>query len=208
MLDQLTGKAVPPTYRAPINPSQKVETEVRGNKAYFTVPGQPGAVRVESLQKLAKEDVVGVVHLVCNGFGRINEISPDNYTLDDLRAKHHEYELEDLREVCTYIQQNINTYRKTKWLLIALAKVDLYHSSRSEALQYYSPTGNSVFSKTLQNMLLAKWGALLKITTVPVCSLPLDYQYGSRVLRTQFDIRARDAQMEQFINTLNNLCGS
>src|SRR5205085_1980084 len=158
LFDHLTGLAYKPGYVPPLT-SQSVEIgKVAAPKKRIRVsviPGQEAPPRVYAINNifLGKKPVDGVIHVVSNGFietrsqaARETLIKEGNLTtLEQYREHQLGQELIDIDSTCELIRQTIYKHHKPTWMLIAVAKADLYYESIAQAERYYSPHGDSRF---------------------------------------------------------------
>ncbi|MCX6379219.1 MAG: hypothetical protein NT023_07035 [Armatimonadetes bacterium] len=210
LFDHLVGKA-PNLYYTPPLRSTSVEKANVPHKAMslVTVPGDLLNPRSSALRDLfvGKDTVEGVIHVVCNGYiplqynDTTQSLSDQGVnTLQEYLEYRRRQEVEDFADVLGYIQRSVSAGQgKPKWLLIALAKCDLYANSE-DARNHYIADTQSDFVKAL-NDFKAKVGAGFPISVQPVSTFLEDFQFGETI-RPMLGERQRNKVLIEFLRVL------
>lgn len=127
-------------------------------------------------------------------------------TLEKWRALHKAAELEYLEEILGYMRATKRKSRKPSWLLVALTKIDLFYTELAEARSYYSPHGNSRFSKLLNEFQANVGRDNIEWDAVPVCSRLDSFMWNGKVVASQLDTNARDFFTAQTLKRMGELC--
>lgn len=220
LLDHLAGKAFHLGYRPP-GRSRSLETGKATAKGLRiglnTIPGQGAYPRRIAISKIfkTKRPVDGVIHVVSNGY--ISPRQSDAHevlvrdlgitTVEKLREHFLKEELRDLEVTLSLIHESLKDYRKPTWLIIAVAKSDLFYDQITAVERYYSPTGNSEFVQTMQKFVAQVGSDNFVWEAVPFAAWLEDFQWGSETLPSQLKPDQRDHFIGQFAETLEKICG-
>jgi nucleoside-triphosphatase THEP1 len=183
LMEYLTGEAYVRGYVMPEQPSPQAEKrkiEARKKRILITtIPGQETGARYLASDEVfeSKNPVVGVIHVVANGFAKIREKSAESALVDvgiktiaEYRAVQLAKEVEDLKSTGEMIVRSNRKHRKPIWMLVTSTKCDLYANDLSNAERYYSPFADNEFVRTLKG-LEGKIGSLyLSWATLPACA--------------------------------------
>ncbi|WP_417825009.1 hypothetical protein [Thalassospira lucentensis] len=218
LVDHITGKAFKPNYKLPPK-SRKIEkglTKSQENRLALTVaPGQ-GGPQVDAFNKVFStkgKTVDGIIFVAGNGLVSLRQeasieryIKENNYDLDTFRREQLKDELDYLKQITNQVRMAQSRERKPRWLMVAVTKVDLYHSDLPAAEKYYSPHGDSQFSRAL-NKLKALVGAdNFEWDSAPVCSALEDFVWGEETLKSDIDDIHRDHYLAQMIQRIGEMC--
>ena len=221
LLDHLTGQAYHRGY-APPGRSRSSETGKMPAKGFriglSTIPGQDSRIRQTAIAKIfeTKRPVDGVIHVVSNGYVSQHEttarevLAEDLHitTIEQLRQHFLEAELYDLEATLNLIRGSMRKSRKPKWLIIVVAKSDLFYDRILEAERYYSPSGNSAFTEKMKQFLGQVGSDNFDWEAVPVATWIEDFHWGSEILPSQLKPDQRDYFVGKFAETLEKHCGS
>ena len=220
LLDHLTGEAFHRGYTPP-GRSRSQEQGKMPAKGFriglSTIPGQGSHPRLTAISKVfeAKRPVDGVIHVVSNGFISLREKAAQQALIDDLgvstigKLQQHflEVELRDLDQTLGLIRASLKKSRKPTWMIVAVAKADLYYDKIAEAEEYYSPDGKSAFVQKMQQFLDQVGSDNFEWEVVPVATWLENFHWGSEKLASQFRTEQRDHFLGQFAETLEKSCG-
>lgn len=157
--------------------------------------------------------VDGIIHVVCNGFVEVridnavrSLINEHNIkTVEAFRKYQMDLELEDLKETCRFIQGSIARNQRPSWMIIVVAKVDLYHCCLDDVLYSYSPDGDTDFSKYLSAFSsLTKMGDTLNV--YPVCCCLEDFTWNEDTVESEVESDLRYDLVENLIKVIGNYC--
>jgi GTPase SAR1 family protein len=224
LVDYILGKGGT-GYKTPLI-SQKAESEIvkinDKNIEFIIIPGQEQSPRRESLQELQKYPPDGIIHVVANGYAKIrnttvqaNLIEQGIDTVEKIRNKNLDLELDDLVRTCAFIKTLHDHHKKPQWVLVAASKVDLYadeNNLKAAEKQYKyndpnKPDEISAFVNTL-NDLVAKIGSEnIRWEALHVCSRLEEFEWNnSRHMLNIVDENQRDRLVYDFINSMVNYC--
>ncbi|MFA3876392.1 hypothetical protein ABS735_22330 [Streptomyces sp. MMCC 100] len=200
---------------------------LRARVSALVVPGQVAHERDRAMDKILSEHTSpkGIIHVVCWGhnkvWNRANQSvleraarnSSGGLTLQSVRAWHLEKELADFEQLCDRINDTRAARRSLRWLIVAVAKADLFWEHIDEARDYYvpgsdataqPPVGESGFSTVLRD-LADQTG--VRISVVPVSSQLLRHTFSESLPRqtSQLDSTGVGALMEHFYRMLKEL---
>jgi len=164
LLDHLTGQAFHRGYSPP-GRSRSLEKGRMPAKGFriglSTIPGQDSRPRLAALSEVfeTKRPIDGVIHVVPNGFISLREHASEQVLVNDLgvdtieKLRQHflEEELSDLEETFGYVRKSLRKSHKPTWMVIAVAKSDLFYDKIADAERYYSPAGNGPFVQKMQS---------------------------------------------------------
>jgi hypothetical protein len=203
LLDYITGK-VDLKYKPPTQ-SESVETGGAGKLLIKVVPGYNSPVREKAEIGFFLQDksVDGVVYVVANGFASTrNELSKEFLirdsqitTLEKYRELQLQSEIRDLQEVCKLLRRSIRTHRKPTWMIVAVAKMDLYYNFVQDVARYYSPYGNSPFSNTIRELQFQVGSDNFSWDAVPVSTWLEDFSWNGQIQSSTL----RESQRNHFL---------
>jgi len=221
LLDHLTGQAFHRGYKPPgrSRSLEKGKVPAKGFRiGLSTIPGQDSRPRLAALSDVfeAKHPVDGVIHVVSNGFISLREHTSQQVlisdlkvdTIDKLRQYFLEEELSDLEETLGYVRKSLRKSHKPTWLLVAVAKSDLFYDKIADAERYYSPTGSGPFAEKMQGFMNQVGSDNFDWEAVPVAAWLEDFGWGGETLPSQFKQEQRDHFVGQFAEVLEKNCGS
>jgi hypothetical protein len=186
----------------------------RGRGVRFrVVPGHgEGGVRYASLARLLHtEPVVGVVHVVANGFRSRREDGAEPATaalsLDDLLAQQRLQEQAELEETLTHLKMAISAHRRPRWLVLALAKSDLYAPELPALRETHGPGGSSPTAQSIDALRSFVGTGGLRWEALPVATWLEDYRWHDEVRPTGIDVAQRDELLRVFRERISALVG-
>lgn len=186
----------------------------RGRGVRFrVVPGHgEGGVRYASLARLLHtEPVVGVVHVVANGFRSRREDGAEPATaalsLDELVAQHRAEEQAELEETLTHLKMAIAAHRRPRWMVLALAKSDLYVPELPDLRVTHAPGGTSDVARSIDALRAFVGTGGLRWEALPVATWLEDYTWGDEVRPTGMDAAQRDELLRAFRERISALVG-
>lgn len=217
--DYLSGKAYKPGYALPLTSQALESAKISAPKKRIhisVIPGQEAPPRMDALNEvfLGKKPVDGVVHVVANGFTEIRSREAREVlfkegglkTLQKFREYQLGEELKALDSICERIRQNIYKYSKPSWLLIAVAKIDLYYESIEQAEGHYSPHGESRSVDRLRQLQSQVGTDSFSWDAVPVCAWLEDFTWHDEVCYSTLKPNQRDHFLAAFAKHLEQYC--
>jgi GTPase SAR1 family protein len=217
LLEHLTGSAYKRNYEKPEQPSVHKEIgKVSARKKRLvltTVPGQESGTRHVALGELfeSKKPVVGVIHVVSNGFASIRLKPAQEYlvaagvkTIDNYRQRQLEAEIEDLRATASWIIGSVRRHHEMIWMLVVASKCDLYADNLDTVEKYYSPYGQNGFVQQLE-FLKEKLGTLsFSWASLPVCATLEDFTWNGQTAKSQLQSQQRDQLITQLLRRIES----
>lgn len=186
----------------------------RGRGVRFrVVPGHgEGGVRYASLARLLHtEPVVGVVHVVANGFRSRREDGAEPATaalsLDELLAQHRAQEQAELDETLTHLKMAIAAHRRPRWFVLATAKSDLYPAELPAMRTTHGPGGSSDAARSIDALREFVGTGGLRWESLPVATWLEDYTWGDEVRPTALTPAERDEMLRVFRERISALVG-
>jgi GTPase SAR1 family protein len=214
LLDHLAGTAFRQGYRPP-GKSEAPETGklvVPARQIALTVvPGQDSSPRHEALDALflGKTPMTGVVHVVANGLATVRDrdaetklIVDGHDTVRKFQTLQRKAELLDLDETCRILRQALRKHRKPFWMVVAVAKVDLYQADIDQAEAIYSPTATGEFAARLHDLAGQVGTDNFRWAAYPVCSWPEDFAWNGKTLRSTLKTPERDHYLAGFAEVI------
>ncbi len=221
LLDHLTGQAFSRGYTPPgrSRSSETGKVPAKGFRiALNTVPGQESHIRLTALTKIfeTKRPVDGVIHVVSNGYitqreGTAREVLVKDFhvtTVENLRQHFLAEELRDLDSTLESIRKSLKKSRKPTWLIVAVAKSDLFYDEILEAEKYYSPLGGSAFAEKMRQFVHQVGSDNFDWEAVPVAAWLEDFHWADEMLPSQLKPDQRDHLIGNFAEILEKHCGS
>jgi hypothetical protein len=219
LADFLTGRGYRRGYCPPLK-SRRLELSRfrlrRRRLALSVVPGDSSRQRSEALQGLVqqKKPVVGVIHVVPNGFVSVRDSEARRALIEDqgiktveaLRAYIRQQEIEDLRQTCSIVRQSITANHTPTWIVVAVTKADLFRETLAEAKQYYSPHAHSPFAEVLRTLHNQVGADNFQWDAVPICTWLEPFSWGVESVQSVMSAPERDAFVGQFIDLLETFC--
>ena len=186
----------------------------RGRGVRFrVVPGHgEGGVRYASLARLLHtEPVVGVVHVVANGFRSRREDGAEPATaalsLDELVAHHRAEEQAELEETLTHLKMAIAAHRRPRWLVLALAKSDLYAADLPQLRATHGPGGAAPAARSIDALRTFVGTGSLRWEALPVATWLEDYHWHDEVRPSRLGPVERDELLRGFRERVSALVG-
>ena len=180
---------------------------------FRVVPGHgEGGVRYASLARLLHtEPVVGVVHVIAHGFRSRRDDGAETATaalsLDELLAQHRAEEQAELEETLTHLKMAIAAHRRPRWLVLALAKSDLYADELPDLRRSHAPGGDAPAARSIDALRAFVGTGSLRWEVAPVATWLEDYRWGDEVRASGLDARARDELLRGFRERIAALVG-
>lgn len=221
LLDYLTGKAFQLGYKPP-GRSLSLEKGKMPAKGFrlglSTIPGQVSRPRLVALPEVfeKKRPIDGVIHVVSNGFISLREHASQQVlvsdmgvdTIEKLRQHFLNEELRDLEETLGYVRRSLRKSHKPTWMIIAVAKSDLFQDKITDAERYYSPTGSGPFVQRMQSFVNQVGSDNFNWEAHPVAAWLEDFHWSAEKMPSQFKQEERDHFIVQFAEVLEKNCGS
>lgn len=219
LYDHLSGKAFKQGYSPPLT-SQALETgklsKPKKRIHISVIPGQDAPPRQDAIEKIfsGKNAVDGVIYVVANGFAEVRSQQAKEVlinttklsTIDQYRDFHLGQELKSLDSTCELIRQSIHRHQKPSWMLVAVAKIDLYYESIKQAEAYYSPYGNSRFVDRIKQLQSQVGTDAFSWDTVPVCTWLEDFKWNTETCYSTLKPYQRDYFLSAFAKHLEQYC--
>ena len=217
LFDHITGSAYKSGYKTPgrSRSQEKGKARVGGNQVAIVVaPGQ-GGPQLDSFEDIfgPNKNVDGIVFVASNGLVTLRRddaiqqnIKAGLDTIEKWRDSNLKSELKYLKEVASKIRSSNFATRKPKWMLVAATKVDLLPDQINKIEEYYSPHGDSEFSRTLNEIVSAIGTDNFEWDAVPVCSALDNFVWGEQHIPSQLDEEARDHYLSYMVDTLGRMC--
>jgi hypothetical protein len=198
----------------------------RLRSSVYVLPGQISDRRAEGLDRLfgGGRYPAGVIHVVAWGYNMPwsdperralrSELADDhqNVDLEAIRRTQLVEELEDFAGTCSLLKDSWQ-HKSDVWLIVALAKCDLYWPQAADAGRYYLPdeadTPTPFFTELRGLVNHLGEANLARVAVLPVCPYPAEYQFDQLVeTRTpSLDFRQSSILMEQFLTVIGEFCG-
>ncbi|MGH3392463.1 MAG: hypothetical protein ACRDOO_26645 [Actinomadura sp.] len=229
----VAGESLPGRSKGPEKHRVMVHGDSRKVRTAMTVlPGQTSRERIGSSNVHFGEGRTtrGVIHVVCWGHNKLWEAkdreliksqlsdSRDGFNLETLRRRNRRTELKGFRDLRAALTDTW-AHREGVWLIIAVAKCDLYWSSLHEARDYYIPSPSGVPPNEVETApfawelrtLVNDLGSLNigNLAVLPVSSRPDTYDFDSSIDRvdTQLIPNQSDVLINVFRNVVGEFCG-
>ena len=219
LLDHLSGVAPKIGYTPPGRSDKTEKQNVASagiRMGYRVVPGQASRPRLEALDRVFtnKEPVDGVIHVVANGHASVREAAtlevlsdPIGLDLNRWLEERRQSELQDLEETLRFIKQSHRKHGgQPKWLLVAVAKLDLFYDKHAEAQLYYHADSNSPFVQMLNKATNELGTQNFRWNALPVCSYLDRYTWSGGTVSPQLTEPERDFFLTQFGAEIMRLC--
>jgi hypothetical protein len=173
----------------------------RARAAVIIVPGQQSEERVKALDRTIRNGRApeGIIHVVCWGYnklwsdsadGTVRELGTADTLVDNenLRDTLLGYERNDFAEMCQLIRAD-HVRRRLRWMIIVVAKADLYWNRQSDVRNYYIPgDGQSRFADILGGLVAGDRTLPPRIAIVPFSGFPQAHTYAHGLYRTPADL--------------------
>lgn len=153
----------------------------------------------------------GVIHVVANGFVALRSEEarkleaaawPELEKFLDLRRQQ---ELEELGQVCGHLRNLLRRGNRPSWMLVAVAKVDLFQGQLASAEDWYGSSSRSPFAEHLRQLQWQIGADRFQWAAAPVCAWPEDFDFGDTTIASSFKIPERDHYLATFMETLDGL---
>jgi len=215
--DYLSGNAYRDDYHPPGISGEAEHARRRVKKAKLdlvVVPGQKGARRWEALDQLFNRDrpPVGVVHVVSHGYvgpllpaAEAELVEQGVTTVDRYRKVQLKNELRDFEKTCDEIGRSIRRTGSPQWIMIAVAKADLYWPEAVAAQRYYLTNARSPFVRILNSLRRDVGENNLEVSAAPVSAWLEDFVYNGSRIPSVLKPFERDYQVRTFATYLHDL---
>ncbi|MEV4759577.1 GTPase domain-containing protein [Micromonospora sp. NPDC049559] len=193
-------------------------TSVRA--AFLVVPGQDSPERTRSVARTFKNRAapVGVIHVVCSGFnelwsgpadGALRDLDPAPTREGNERVRRYllDLEVQDFAELGQLLREPA-VRRRLRWLIIAVAKIDLVWDELGEVRDHYIPGGvSSPFHRVLDGLRSGERSLPPRIAIVPFSGHPEAHQYAPGLYRTpsRLDGNQATALRDNFYDVLGRM---
>lgn len=221
LFDHLTGKAPRAGYVPPGRSVGADRGRVRfpGKRAGLTViPGQASRARLMGLEELFSEapGIDGIVHVVSNGFVEIREHDTPAVLrekglgdLDAFLGHQRSEELRDLGEVLRHVERSCGKFGKPAWILVAVAKYDLYYDREGYADVIARYTGcQSPFRQLVDEYQNRIGHNHLQWEAIPVATYLDAFAWPGGEFRPRLTEPERDHFLARFAAVLEHYCGT
>jgi hypothetical protein len=195
----------------------------------IVIPGQDSDERGAALGKYFSggKFPAGVIHVVCWGYNRIWESYERQSVRQELSVKRVPVDLEavnkwnlnrelrDFTDTCQLLKDAWGTRKKQVWLIIAVAKCDLFWPQMADVRDYYIPNASvsapreaaqreSEFCGILRDFVGYVGEANCRLAVVPVSCYPEEYMFEPGIARAA---EANPARTQVLVNTFRNMVG-
>ncbi len=188
----------------------------------LVVPGQPSKEQEKALSWTieGRNSPVGLVHVVCWGYHKLwrgkndkalQEVNPapTREGNEELRHELLRQEIDDFRRVCERLKTP-PVQQQLRWLVIAVAKCDLFWSELDQVRDYYIPnraSRPSNFHPVLESLTAGDRSVPPRIIAVPFSVHPEAHEYAEDLYRTpsQLDTVQATALRNGFYDVLRGL---
>ena len=198
-------------YRPPPRESQREELRLLGPLELRVVTGHTGVERERSLVDwFHQNSVVGVVHVVANGFATSASGADRSAaeSLDELREQQMEAELRELQQVIVHLRSSVLARGAgPRWMIVAIAKVDLYPDELDAVLASHTPGGTSRLAVELDDLVDQVGKGSFRWESVPVCSWLGGYDYCGIQVSSRMASQERDQYLEALRARVLHLAG-
>lgn len=204
----------PPERSLAVEKAKLQAKEERRRIALAVVPGQQGYHRQGAQDDLllSKKPVDGVVHVVCNGYAAFHGAAlglfdtQGTQSFEASRAHHHAREIDDFVETLELLRRSFKKHHKPFWMLVAVAKADLYQDTLGAAAARYAPGGEGPFQEALRVFQGRIGSDNFQWSAIPVCSWLETFSFGDTTIQPQMDMMQRDHSLAAFASTLERHC--
>lgn len=125
--------------------------------------------------------------------------------LDEHQAVERNAEIEAVTEVCGKIRESYHRHRQPMWLLIAVAKYDLFYDRRDDVRRRYAEPPHPIPAKLKE--LESRIGSdNFHRGVCPVCAWPQSFVWSDRTVETQLNLEQRNHFVGLFAEEIRKLC--
>jgi hypothetical protein len=197
----------------PKGQSYKVEHERRalGDLRLRTVivPGQPSGDRADTLHKWKNKTVHGVIHVMANGYRTRRDTTKLHEDLTKAGSIEAYVRAERDVEVTAFIQdfgfyEDLFRQHRTRWILIAVTKADLYWDKREEANAFYH-YAQTTFGQAIHDLERRLGADNVTVAIIPVCATLEPLVLNGQELRPQFGDASRAGLLLEFQRVIQEL---
>lgn len=219
--DHLVGKAFRQGYTPPEHASQWPEkgTAWRDRKrlALVVAPGEDAPGKWETLDQVfnADDPFDGIVHVLSGGFVTIrNKTARDELIQSGLKTtlgfleEQRKAELDELVDVCGRVRGCLRTQTRPSWLILAIAKADLYYESLDQQRAYYSHNATNDVVSALNSVREKVGKDRFRWTVAPVCSWLEHFEWNGEITRSKLLPAQRDHYLASFAELLEQHCAN
>lgn len=228
LYDALTGRVgtgyIPPDKSNDVEAHHAViSTRKKHTRAgLVVVPGQESHERGTALERMFTDGAypAGIIHVVCWGHNKIwdsatvgAELRTDHpdFSEKTVRLRNLAQESRDFAELCGRLR-NTWTRKSGVWMIVAIAKCDLYWPSIDDARRHYLPgedNAPSDFQTSLRNLLEhVGYGNFAGLSVLPVSCYPESHEFDPTLPRKkpELDLRQATALVHKFQTVLGEFC--
>lgn len=138
---------------------------------FRVVPGENAATRLGALDEVFHDDPVdGVLHLVANGHATGRRPAGTTGPAPVSREEQLAAELEDWTVTAHRVAAMAVRRERPTWLVVVVAKVDLFADDVDDVVRSYSPGSGTPFGDRLDELRALAGAAKLSIDVLPACS--------------------------------------
>lgn len=219
LVDYLTGRGSNVKYNPP-QQSLKLERNRldidKKQMLLLTFPGQEQQPRYDAEDAvLLKDDVTvdGIIYVVANGLldprhlpSTERHVERGFSTLEAYQAYGRKAELEDLKRTLGLLRQHWIKHKKRFWIIVAIAKADLYYEDILAARSIYELDEKSEFVQLISRF-RSEIGALsVPLKVVPVCTYLKPLSWNGVELKPQIFDEGRALLLHQFLEIIAEMC--
>jgi hypothetical protein len=202
---------------APPGPSLDTDTgssknHLKRRAKFLAVPGANAAFRTASVNEVFEKPVVGIIHVVANGYSTIREsvtqqllISRGVDSPEKLRELQLSEEAREFGEVANIIRGHYAEHKHRIFLSIVVNKYDLFSMSAEPVRAHYHMSGSSPFAEHVRQLQAAIGSDNIQITLDPVCAWPDDFVWNGHTVKTTLSRADRDRLTLRYLTKLNDL---
>lgn len=197
-----------------------------------TVPGHLGGIAKNALQEhlTSNPSLSGVIHVVDFGYwnprspavaARLvnkhagNPAKPTNDDVLEIRAEAIKQERAYFRSLLSVVRQSFDSHREPTWLILAVAKADLYLDSLTDAEQLYDPAnaaGKGPWGRNFGKHLMDVLGTEIEegdffVDASPVCCYPEVHRWAGREIQIsrKYSRAVEQEMMGALLEKIDNL---
>jgi hypothetical protein len=202
-------------YRAPPasrGPERHTVRSLRRRVALTVLPGQDSPQRADAEDKLFKgwRAADGIVYVTSFGYTSIREASARQQRIRDgqdtielFRQAELRAELADLERQCIRLHACMLRNNRPTWMIVAVAKVDLFTDRSREAEAYYSPHSDSPFAERLRDLQGRIGRDRFDWTAIPVAAHPQRFEWNGHAVTPAFGTDDRNQFVKTFRDAIN-----
>lgn len=179
---------------------------------FRVVPGEVVPARRKALEELFHDKPVdGVIHVVANGYATPRSVAgraeDPGTSLAQYRELQLAREVDDFHAMRQEISSLVAKSSRPMWLLIAVAKTDLYETELDDVISYYTSSPNSPFVQQLNTLLSEVGSDNLKVAVMPFYSIIEDFKWNGHKINTNGTVEQRDKYLDSLVERTRQLVG-